>query len=215
MYKNKVTTGARVIYYKGQLKNKSLMYQRLSDKAHYFGIATIGQIEKDTKIQGRWNAEILDYIPFERAVPVKDENDVYFEYKANLYNNRFGQGVRFIEEYEYNDIVSNAAIKNDHVILEPLTMESSYENYENEISKLNIKEVSSISIKKRKATKQGTAGFLRHNSKNSKKIGDRGELIAKKYFEDTTNNTVRHLAAEISHLVMTLSILMKKIIIIV
>ncbi len=41
-YKNILTPGCKVIYYKGGLKNKIYKEDRLSSDPHYFGVGIIG-----------------------------------------------------------------------------------------------------------------------------------------------------------------------------
>lgn len=105
-YKNKLTTGSKIIYYKGKRKNKNFI--RLSDNAHYFGIATIGIIQKDLSENSKnsFYASIENYQPFLYAVDFKDLNGDYLE--NVLTKNHFRDGVRLINEQTYHKILSNA-----------------------------------------------------------------------------------------------------------
>jgi hypothetical protein len=46
-YRNILTTGCQVIYYKGKLRDQQYSESRLSDEPHYFGCAVIGESVSD------------------------------------------------------------------------------------------------------------------------------------------------------------------------
>ena len=46
-YKNILTPGTKVIYYKGRMTNSKYEEQRLSKDPHYFGVALIGDNYED------------------------------------------------------------------------------------------------------------------------------------------------------------------------
>ena len=105
-YKNILTRGSKVIYYKGARKNKNFI--RLSNDPHYFGIATIGRIEKDLSELSKksFYASIENYQPFIFPVDFKDKNDVYLE--NVITKNHFRNGVRLTSEEIYFKILSKA-----------------------------------------------------------------------------------------------------------
>lgn len=107
-YKNKISKGDKIVYYKGKMKDKIFFNQRLSKDPHYFGIGTIGEISEDKSINGKTNyyAKINDYTPFVEAVFFKDKNDNYFE--INDRSNYFRDAVRTINEDIFNLILSKA-----------------------------------------------------------------------------------------------------------
>lgn len=77
MYKHILSPGCKVIYYKGRLRDKSFAASRLSNEAHYFGHAVIGQVVPDPlSKKGDLFCEVLNYIEFLEAVPIKI-NDSY------------------------------------------------------------------------------------------------------------------------------------------
>lgn len=45
-YVKYLTKGTWVIYYKGVMQSKAFASKRMSEKAHYFGIGKIGNVEK-------------------------------------------------------------------------------------------------------------------------------------------------------------------------
>jgi len=111
-YKNKLITGAKVIYYKGKKKKNG--FERLSDNPHYFGIATIGLIERDSSANSKnsYYATIENYRPFSFAVDFKDKKGNYLENVLNI-NAHFRNGVRVISEEIYYKILSQAEILNN------------------------------------------------------------------------------------------------------
>jgi putative restriction endonuclease len=109
-YKSKISTGDKIIYYKGKMKDKNFLNKRLSKEPHYFGIGTIGEISEDKSIEGKTNfyAQIKNYQPFIEAVSFKNENKEYFEDHDR--SNYFRDAVRTINEKIYNLILSNASL---------------------------------------------------------------------------------------------------------
>lgn len=98
-YKNKLTKGSKITYYKGKRKNKNFI--RLSNDPHYFGIATISTIEKDLSenTKNSLYARIENYQPFIYAVNFKDIDGHYLE--TVFTKNHFRDGVRLINEGIY------------------------------------------------------------------------------------------------------------------
>jgi len=121
-YKNKLITGSKVIYYKGKRKNKNFI--RLSDDPHYFGIATIGAIEKDMSENSKnsFYALIENYQPFIYAIDFKDINGSYLE--NVLTKSHFRDGVRQINEEIYLKILSKGNLLEDQSNKEESTIEA-------------------------------------------------------------------------------------------
>ena len=100
----------KVIYYKGKIKDKSFEKLRLSNNQHYFGLATIGRIYKDTNNQKNYYAEIEDYIPFNEPIYFKDEKNQYLEdIPDSKKSNYWRDGVRKITKSEYLKILEKAS----------------------------------------------------------------------------------------------------------
>ncbi len=118
VYKGILTPGCKVIYYKGKMRNKDYLSQRLSPEPHYFGIGTIGNsILDDESAKKEFYCEILDYQEFGNAVPIK-VNDEYLEMipeskKSNYWRN----GVREIRESVYKRILSHTKLKAHSIAL--------------------------------------------------------------------------------------------------
>lgn len=196
-YKNKIMKGAKVIYYKGVMKNKKYLNKRLSKEPHYFGAAKIGNVYQDSEDKKAFYAEIEEYIPFIKAVRFKISGE-YIENKTA--GNYFRNGVRDINEDIYKKITELAKIDMEVPI-----------NFDNKnINQLSFSSIDSVNIidkelvLKSKESNRGTNMIKEdsdtHNrsfySNNAKNIGDRGEEIVKKYLEDRGMRNVRWLASE-------------------
>lgn len=59
-YKNLITVGAQVVYYKGKLKDIKYQSKRLSAEPHYFGTGVIVNIIQDTNSKNLF-ATIADF----------------------------------------------------------------------------------------------------------------------------------------------------------
>jgi len=108
-YKHILTPGCKIIYYKGKLKNRDYLSQRLSPEPHYFGIGVIGDsIEDPESAKGDRYCEIVDYQEFQKGIPIKISNkyleDIPKSKKANYW--RFG--VREISKDTFEKILSFA-----------------------------------------------------------------------------------------------------------
>ena len=53
-YQAILTPGCKVAYYKGKLKNKIYLKDRLSSKPHYFGVGVIGDSIRDPNDKNNW-----------------------------------------------------------------------------------------------------------------------------------------------------------------
>ena len=100
-YKNLITIGAQVVYYKGKLKDLKYQAKRLSGEPHYFGTGTIVKVIQDTNSKNLF-ATIADFKLFNEAVTFKDDTG-YLERKAN--------------EVSYNYFRGNAVL--DQILVEP------------------------------------------------------------------------------------------------
>lgn len=121
-YKNKLVKGAKVIYYKGKRNNKDFV--RLSNDPHYFGIAEIGDIERDLSENSKnsFYARIENYQPFISAVDFKDADGTYLE--NVLTKNHFRDGVRVIDDTIYSKILVETNLFKDSSPEEEITGKS-------------------------------------------------------------------------------------------
>ena len=118
VYKEILTPGCKVIYYKGKMRNKSFADQRLSPEPHYFGIAVIGEsiVDPDGQRNERY-CEILNYQEFEEAVPHKI-NDEYLEQIPDAKASNYWRfGVREINRKTYDRICELAKLKGYQITL--------------------------------------------------------------------------------------------------
>lgn len=186
-YQKLITPGALLIYYKGAMRDKSFSAVRKSPNSHYFGIAKVDTITVDERNPKNKFATIIDYVPFDYAIDFKDNTGVYFESKHIKKTNYWRDAVRRIDEETYNRIISQVGMK----VIEPIDAEET--SLLNDIQVLPIEEVNYIvsdknplkpNIKSDKESKETTSVSTKRYSKNSKKIGDRGEEIVYKYLND-------------------------------
>lgn len=113
-YAKHLLPGNKVIYYKGRLKNKEFASKRLTDRPHYFGIATLGKVFPDQESsKGDLFAVIEEYQPF--TVPVLAKSgDQYLEVIPETRTaNYWRDGVRAIEKPVYEKILG--LLKNDEI----------------------------------------------------------------------------------------------------
>ncbi|WP_459186685.1 HNH endonuclease [Parabacteroides sp. APC149_11_2_Y6] len=115
-YLKYITTGTKVIYYKGRITNNEYRDRRLTDQPHYFGVATIGKQYLDSKSDKEdYFSEIIDFKRFEYPVFIKI-NDIYLEdIPDNLKANYWRNAVRPIEKEIYDHILSLADINEESI----------------------------------------------------------------------------------------------------
>lgn len=118
-YSKQLLPGSRVIYYKGRIRDKQYSPNRLSDKPHYFGIATLGKVFRDkASTKGDLFAIIEEYSPFTKPVLAKT-GDKYFEIiPEHRKSNYWRDGVRAIDEQVYDRIL-NSLSEGELTALEP------------------------------------------------------------------------------------------------
>jgi len=117
-YRNILTEGCKIIYFKGQIRNKSFAPYRLTSKPHYFGCGIIGKSIEDPESQKKdWYCEIIKYNEFQYPVLYKIENEYLEEVLESKKNNYWRFGVREISETIYKKILSKANLRDYFVIL--------------------------------------------------------------------------------------------------
>jgi predicted HNH restriction endonuclease len=111
-YKNILTNGCNVIYFKGKMTNKAFLPYRLSTEPHYFGAGIIGDsIEDPGSLKKDRYCEILEYREFENAVPIKVSNAYIEEIPESKKANYWRFGVREISQNIYDKILAQANFK--------------------------------------------------------------------------------------------------------
>ena len=117
-YKNILTKGCKVIYYKGRLKNKAFIPFRLSPDPHYFGIGIVGDsiLYRDSKKKDFY-CEILEYREFDKAVPIKIENEYLEKIPESKKSNYWRFGVREINKEIYENILNHTSLKYYSIVL--------------------------------------------------------------------------------------------------
>ena len=127
-YKNILTPGCKVIYYKSAMKNKTFLLDRLSPQPHYFGIGVIGKSILDRESDKTdWYCEVLEYQEFEKAVPNKTDNIYFEEIPNSRKSNYWRDGVREITKAVYEKILNQTILK-EHMLSLPNDNEE-FESY--------------------------------------------------------------------------------------
>ncbi len=123
-YQAILTRGCKVVYYKGNMKNRAFAPYRLSPRAHYFGIGVVGDsiIDPDSSRNERY-CEIIDYQEFEEAVAIKDGDEYLEPIPASRKANYWRWGVREISKATYERICSRAVIRGYQITLPNLNQE--------------------------------------------------------------------------------------------
>lgn len=128
-YRALLTTGSEVLYYKGRVKDKAFSALRLSPAPHYFGKARIGKVfpDKDSA-KGDLYAEIEDFAPFENAIPAKIDGMYLEAIPSTKAKNFWRNGVRSIEQTNFDSIVALAVLKPSESVGQPA--EHDIQNFE-------------------------------------------------------------------------------------
>ena len=191
--------GTNVIYYTGN-KAKGSTIDRLSSKAHYFGIAKIENVYPDAELEDLYYADIVDFIPFKNAVSNKDSDGYFYETHKKVSGYDFYRGVREIDKELYTKLLTLAGIT---IKGEPSTQEDVSE--ESMLDIIEAPNMSLITIKQSNINPMKVSSEVNKNNKqfyakNSKKVGDRGEEIVKKFLEESLpeveSSTIRWVASE-------------------
>lgn len=106
-YLKYLTKGTIVIYYKGLMKDRSFASKRMTAFAHYFGVAEIGEVKKDTEsAKNDYYAEIVNFRPFSSPVLAKQNSAFLESIPTSKIKNYWRDGVREIDEKTFNKIFS-------------------------------------------------------------------------------------------------------------
>jgi putative restriction endonuclease len=125
--------GAKVVYYKGRLKDKAFAHSRLSSEPHYFAFADIGTVYPDAKsTKGDLFANIENYQHLSRPVLAKLDGAYLEPIPEAQVSNYWRNGVRPISQDTYNLIRTTAELPppesiNDENQGAPAALESGYE----------------------------------------------------------------------------------------
>lgn len=104
MYRTKVLSGERFIYYRGRKKASGSRQPQV-----YFGTGIVGDVRDDVDHPNRMLAEILDYTPFPMPLFFKNTLEEYYEVGGSR-RGYFQQGVRRVTDREYEAILKDAAV---------------------------------------------------------------------------------------------------------
>jgi putative restriction endonuclease len=105
-YLSILSQGTQVLYYKGSLKHAAFRDKRLTDQAHYFGMATIGRVYPDRiSAKGDHFAAIEDYTPFGEPVPNRLGDEYLEPIPESRRSNYWRDGVRKISQATYERIL--------------------------------------------------------------------------------------------------------------
>lgn len=178
-YLKVLETGTKVIYYKGKIKDKSFHKNRLSDAPHYFGIATIGEVWRDSTNSKNYFAEIVEYIPFNKALSFKNEENSYYEkIPESKKVNYWRDGVRLIDFDVYNQIINSS----------DLNKEKLTQNYFKGKSQLSFVKEDLLKYYSNENQKVKTGNINPKFNKEAKNIGDLGERIVYEYLKEHSKN---------------------------
>lgn len=115
-YVKYLTKGTWVIYYKGVMQSKAFASKRMSEKAHYFGIGEIGNVEKDpNSLKGDYYAQILNFQPFDQPVLSKLKTGYLETIPATKAKNYWRNGVRPIDKDTYDKIISKSNLDSQNI----------------------------------------------------------------------------------------------------
>jgi len=169
-YKNKVRSGRRFVYYKGERRKDGT-----KKTPEYFGWGIIGEVNPDPetlkverKVDQRWICQISEYTPFENPVPFKINGNPF----ESIPQNHWGTGVRTISEEVFESILSHAGAEIPLAVQKQSTLLPPLEEVVGHVSSGGLLKPTKPATK----TGSGTSGGTRR-SKFSKELGDRGEEI--------------------------------------
>ena len=98
-YRHLLVPGTRVLYYKGELKNRSFRSARLSDRPHYFGVGRVSRVYSDPSSSKKdFFATIDEYQAFSDPVLAKQGDEFVEVIPHEKRNNYWRDGVRAISE---------------------------------------------------------------------------------------------------------------------
>lgn len=107
-YEELLKEGTVVIYYKGALKDKSFMKDRLSKLPHYFGMAKVKEVYSDSKSsKGDLFAKLEEFQPFDIPILAKRDGQFIENIPSNRSSNYWRDGVRKVSEDIYNKILAS------------------------------------------------------------------------------------------------------------
>jgi 5-methylcytosine-specific restriction enzyme A len=110
-YQAILTSGCKVVYYKGRMTDKAYASERLSPDPHYFGIGVVGDsiLDPNSKKKDRY-CEILDYQEFAKAIPFKIDGKYLEEIPESKASNYWRFGVREITRRVFDGIRAHATL---------------------------------------------------------------------------------------------------------
>jgi hypothetical protein len=109
-YQSQIQTGRRFVYYRSG---------EGTDDPFYFGVGIIGEVNASPQT-GRLICDILDYQPFEHALPFKDDLGGYREPEGSR-KGYYQPGVRTVSDEVFDQIVAAAALVVPPPVVTPTT----------------------------------------------------------------------------------------------
>ena len=123
-YRQILSEGTAVIYYKGRIKNKAFIKDRLSPAPHYFGLGVIGKSIPDEQSGKKdWYCAIEQYSEFNEPILSKHDDDYLELIPETRASNYWRDGVREINKDVYDNILKLAKATKPQQKLPPLSGE--------------------------------------------------------------------------------------------
>jgi predicted HNH restriction endonuclease len=88
------------------MNDKKFLHKRMTPDPHYFGVAEVGEIFKDTNSdKNDFYCRIVNFIPFSKSVPIKINGKHIEIIPANRKANYWRDGVRKIDKSVFDKII--------------------------------------------------------------------------------------------------------------
>lgn len=99
-YRSMIVPGAPFVYYRSREGKR---------QPHYFGTGVVGLVRPSSREPGLLECEILDYRPFEHAVPLRDPSGTHLE-ESGTRRGYYQPGVRRLTEDEFSHVLRLAQL---------------------------------------------------------------------------------------------------------
>lgn len=111
-YKSVLSEGMEVLYYKGKMKDKAFLDQRLSAAPHYFGVARVVRVYPDKdSTTGDLFVDLEHFRAFESAVPNKIDGQYLEPIPSTQKRNYWLRSARKIDQSVFDRICALAKLK--------------------------------------------------------------------------------------------------------
>ncbi len=126
-YVSYIQTGETFVYYHP--------FEGAADpERYYFGMGRIGTVRGDPARSDHYYAEVLDYVPFEVAVPYTDDNGRYLEWRSGV-GTRFFSSARRAGQEVFDRILEAAQM--EHQAVEEFGLVNEFDNVDKILTDLN------------------------------------------------------------------------------